>query len=213
MATGVAGSNSGVHVGSAMVARFPSLAASRMAVIGRQVFQWYLLFQQPIAASAAARFSLAKSRALSTMFRCREAARVRNTRFQRAKAWSCQKIAASVWSGVGSCCAARRRLDLVEVSRVGAAGQRRSARRCGASRRRGPGTVVRFRPTGAGSGAKSGGVGRQTPGVVPTAGVNGPKRPSFTRAASIAAAADSPMATPGAFAPGGVSWMAASDVS
>jgi hypothetical protein len=43
---------------------------------------------------------LARSRALSTMFRCREPARLRNTRFQRAKAWSCQKIAASVSSAV-----------------------------------------------------------------------------------------------------------------
>jgi hypothetical protein len=40
---GVAGSNSGVHAGSASVAGLPSLAASRIAVIGRQKFQWYLL--------------------------------------------------------------------------------------------------------------------------------------------------------------------------
>ena len=78
---------------------FPSLAASRMAVIGRHEFQWYLLFQQPIAASAAARFSVANSRALSTMSSCRLAVRVRNVRFQSAKAWSCQKIAA--WSRPG----------------------------------------------------------------------------------------------------------------
>ena len=99
-ATGVDGSNSGVQFGSASVARLPSLAASRMAVMGRQVFQWYLLFQQPIAASAAARFSVANSRALSTMSSCRLAARVRNVRFQSAKAWSCQKIAAEVSSEV-----------------------------------------------------------------------------------------------------------------
>jgi hypothetical protein len=59
-----------------------------MAVMGRQVFQWYLLFQQPIAASAAARFSVANSRAVSAMFSCRLAARVRKVRFQSAKAWS-----------------------------------------------------------------------------------------------------------------------------
>src|SRR5438874_11754181 len=34
--TGVTGSNSGSHVGSATVAGFPSLPASRIAVIGRQ---------------------------------------------------------------------------------------------------------------------------------------------------------------------------------
>jgi hypothetical protein len=100
VATGVDGSNSGVHVGSAEVAAFPSLAASRMAVIGRQKFQWYLSFQQPIAASAAARFPVAKSRALSTMSSCRRLASVRSTRFQKPKRWSCQKIAASVSSGV-----------------------------------------------------------------------------------------------------------------
>src|SRR3954452_622576 len=63
VATCVDGSNSGAHVGSASVAGFPSLAASRMAVMGRQKFQWYLSFQQPIAASAAAMFSIANSRA------------------------------------------------------------------------------------------------------------------------------------------------------
>ena len=36
---GVAGSNSGIHAGSASVAGLPSLAASRIAVIGRQKFQ------------------------------------------------------------------------------------------------------------------------------------------------------------------------------
>ena len=64
---GVAGSNSGVHAGSAVVAGLPSLSASRIAVIGRQNFQWYLLCQQPIAPSAAARFSVANRRALATM--------------------------------------------------------------------------------------------------------------------------------------------------
>src|SRR5262245_23669230 len=34
--TGVAGSNSGSHVGSASVAALPSVSASRIAVIGRQ---------------------------------------------------------------------------------------------------------------------------------------------------------------------------------
>jgi hypothetical protein len=67
-ATRVAGSNSGVQPGSASVAGFPSLAASRIAVIGRHVFQRYLLSQQPIAASA-----------------------VRNVRFHSAHACSCPR--------------------------------------------------------------------------------------------------------------------------
>src|SRR3954452_13760182 len=66
-ATGVDGSNSGVQVGSGSVGRVPSLAASRIAVMGRQEFQWYLLFQQPIAASAGPKFSVANSRAVSAM--------------------------------------------------------------------------------------------------------------------------------------------------
>src|SRR4029077_16702109 len=38
-ATGVDGSNSGVHPVSTVVARLPSVSASRIAVIGRHVFQ------------------------------------------------------------------------------------------------------------------------------------------------------------------------------
>src|SRR4051794_16811986 len=86
-ATGVAGSNKGVHDGLAAVSGLPSVSASRMAVIGRQKFQWYLLFQQPIAASAAARLVMASRRALSS--RLRPAASVRKMRFQSAKTWSC----------------------------------------------------------------------------------------------------------------------------
>ena len=37
--TGTVGSNSGIQAGSASVAGLPSLAASRIAVIGRQKFQ------------------------------------------------------------------------------------------------------------------------------------------------------------------------------
>ena len=64
---------------------------------------------------------------------------------------------------------------------------------------------------GAGSVAKIGGVGRQAPGVVPITGVNGPKRPSSARAASIAAAACSPSAMPRDLP--GPSAIAASDAS
>ena len=52
--TGTVGSNSGSQAGSATVAGLPSLAASSIAVIGRQKFQLYLSFQQPIEPSAAA---------------------------------------------------------------------------------------------------------------------------------------------------------------
>ena len=55
----VDGSNSGSQPGSASVFGLPSLAASRIAVIGRQKFQWYLSSKQPIAPSAPARLVMA----------------------------------------------------------------------------------------------------------------------------------------------------------
>ena len=55
VARGSDGSNSGVHVGSVL----------RIAVIGRQKFQWYLSFQALMMASAAERSSRANRRALS----------------------------------------------------------------------------------------------------------------------------------------------------
>ena len=79
-ATGVDGSNSGSHVGSAVVAGLPSVSASRMAVIGRQKFQHYFSCQQPIAASAPARLVIAIIRALSGSERWLSAARVRKMR-------------------------------------------------------------------------------------------------------------------------------------
>ena len=48
---------------------------------------------------------------------------------------------------------------------------------------------------------------------MPYTGVNGPKRPSSLRAASIVPAAAAPAAIPSAFAPGGLSATPASDVS
>src|SRR5437660_406032 len=98
--TGVAGSNSGKHDGSAWVSGLPSVSASRIAGIYRQDFHWYLSFQQPIAASAAARFSIANKRALFTMSSPWLVASVRKMRLKSAWALSCQKIAASVWSAV-----------------------------------------------------------------------------------------------------------------
>jgi hypothetical protein len=75
---------------SASVRGLPSLAASWIAVIGRQKFQWYLLFQLPIAASAAARSAIANIRALSVASSRWLIASVRITRFQNACRWSCQ---------------------------------------------------------------------------------------------------------------------------
>ena len=69
-------------------------------MIGRQNFQWYLLSQQPIAPSADARLALANRRAVSAMSSPRLAESARKTRFHSAGPWSCQKIAASVWSAV-----------------------------------------------------------------------------------------------------------------
>jgi hypothetical protein len=47
----------------------PSILAFRIAVIGRQKFQWYLSFQTLISASAELRSSSAKRRALSVTSR------------------------------------------------------------------------------------------------------------------------------------------------
>src|SRR5882724_5177036 len=58
---------------------------------------------------------------------------------------------------------------------------------------------------GAGSFAKLGGVGRQMPGAGGYSGGGGPKRPSFSRAASIALAVVSPIMIPAALDPGGLS--------
>ena len=55
----VVGANSDSHVGSPTVAGLPSVPASRIAARGRQNCQWYLSFQQLIAASAAARLMIA----------------------------------------------------------------------------------------------------------------------------------------------------------
>ena len=64
---------------------------------------------------------------------------------------------------------------------------------------------------GEGSTRKSGGDFRHAPGVVPNTNVTAPLRPSFARAASIAAAAFPPTLIPPSFArPGGIF---ASDVS
>ena len=62
-----------------------------------------------------------------------------------------------------------------------------------------------FPTHGAGSFAKFGGVGRQMPGAGGYSAGGGPKRPSFIRAVSIAAAVASPIAIPAAFDPGGLS--------
>ena len=68
---GVAGSNNDLQAGSATVAGFPSVSASRIAAIGRQKFQWNLSFQQLIAPSAAARCALPNRRAVATVSRPR----------------------------------------------------------------------------------------------------------------------------------------------
>ena len=55
----VCGANSASQLGSALVAGLPSVSASRIAARGRQKLQWYLSFQQAIAASALARLIIA----------------------------------------------------------------------------------------------------------------------------------------------------------
>jgi hypothetical protein len=189
----------------------PSPAASRIAITGRQNRHWYLLYQQPIAPSADARFAIANRRALSAMSSPWLADSARNTRFHSAGPWSCQKIAASVWSAV-------RVVLEIEPSRLtslkssayaslvsGFGGSESSIATSGTRNGR------TFATHGAGSSPNPGGDGRHSPGPEPNTNVNDPPRPSFARAASIAAAAASPAAIPPASA--GPSGIAASDAS
>src|SRR5205823_10541699 len=150
---------------------------------------------------------MANRRALSTIFKFWLAASVRKIPFQSAIAWSCQKIAASVWSAV----------RLVLVSEPSSLTSLKSSAYWTLVRAFGP--SVRsisalgmmngstFPTHAAGSFRKFGGVGRQIPGGAGDGyGVGvGPKRPSFMRAMSIALAVASPIAIPAAFEPGGLS--------
>jgi hypothetical protein len=65
MLRGAGAVSNGVQDGSGTVAGLPSLTVSRIACRGRQKSEWYLSFQQLIAVSAPARFSIASRRALS----------------------------------------------------------------------------------------------------------------------------------------------------
>src|SRR5947199_7847221 len=148
---------------------------------------------------------MANRRALSTIFRFWLAASVQKIPFQSAIAWSCQKIAASVWSAV----------RLVLVSEPSSLTSLKSSAYSTLVRAFGP--SVRsisalgmmngstFPTHAAGSFRKFGGVGRQIPGGAGDGyGVGvGPKRPSFMRAVSIALAVAAPIAIPAAFDPGG----------
>src|SRR5262249_1409094 len=154
---------------------------------------------------------MANRRALSTTFKFWLAASVQKIRFQSAIAWSCQKIAASVWSGVRVVLGSEpRSLTSLKSSAYSAL-----VRAFGPSVRSisALGTINgRTFPTqAAGSFRKFGGVGCQIPGGAGDGyGVGvGPKRPSFIRTLSIVLAVVSPIAIPAAFDPGGSSGRAA----
>src|SRR5438132_2925194 len=141
------------------------------------------------------------------------AASVRKIRFQSAIAWSFQKIAASVWSAVrvalvsepSSLTSLKSSVYAALVSAFGP-----SVRSISALGTRNGRT---FPTHGAGSFRKLGGVGRQMPGACGYGVGEGPKRPSFSRAVSIALAVASPMVTPAALDPGGLSGRPAMYVS
>src|ERR1700747_3233495 len=140
-------------------------------------------------------------------------ASARKIRFQSAIAWSCQNIAASVWSGV-RVMLVREPTSLISLKSsaywalVSALGP--SVRSISALGTRNGRT---FPTHGAGSFKKLGGVGRQMPGATGYGGGEGPKRPSFSRAVSIALAVASPIATPASLDPGGLSGSPAMYVS
>src|SRR5437773_1654563 len=84
---------SGVHVRSGDVAGLSSRAALRIAWNGRQKAKWYLLFQVLIAASAAARFSIARSSAASETLKSFRTMSWRATSFQLATGLLCHHFA------------------------------------------------------------------------------------------------------------------------
>ena len=137
---------------------------------------------------------IASIRALRLCPGPRSVASVRKHAIPDRDAAVCQKIAASVWSAVRfvlwsepSC------LTSLKSLRVGGAGQRVGAVGAEISTL-GTRNGLRCRPRGPGSCVKSGGVGRESPGVRAVTTVT-PDRPSSARAASIAAAAASPTAS------------------
>src|SRR6187551_288831 len=91
---------SGVQVVSGRVAELPSAAALRIAWNGRHKLKWYLSFQVLIAASAAARFSIARRRAASETSRSFLAMSWRATSFQLARGLLCHHLATYVWVAV-----------------------------------------------------------------------------------------------------------------
>src|SRR5690242_8199397 len=196
---------SAVHVGSAAVAGLPSSSAPRIACHGRQKSKWYLSFQTLIAASADARLSSANSSALSPRSSPRESARPRAAPFHShaGPPAVCQKMALCV-------CSAERTVLETEPSAFvsftstayavlsSACGP--SLRNCDDVRSRNGFTFATHavgsscsEPSGLSSGCQCPGLAFETHG-------DGPKRPSFVRAASIASAAAVPAATPASLA-------------
>src|SRR5215216_3796189 len=209
---------SALQDGSGSVPGLPSSAARGIAFHGRQKSQWYLSFQQLIDASAAVRFSIANKRALSTMSTAYvgSAIRLRATGFQsRAGPPAlCHHSAMCVCSGV-------RTVLFTEPSAftsLNSAAQVALVSACGPMVRNCDGLCIRNGRTppthavgssiGVPSGFRS---GHQCPGAVFGTHCDGPKRPSFCRAAIIASAAAFPAAIPCLL--NGVSGIATSDVA
>src|SRR5882757_1881165 len=87
---------SAVHVGSVVVAAFPSSNVVVIAFHGRQKSKWYLSFQQLIAASAPLRFCSARSLAASAASRSFRAMSCRATSFQLRPGALCHHLATYV---------------------------------------------------------------------------------------------------------------------
>src|SRR5262245_35320936 len=158
---------SGVQVGSAAVAGLPSVSAARMAVTGRQKLYVYLVSQVAMYASAPARFMSANSRAFC----------------DRVKPWASDTLAAIwfQWRGDGS--AQNRAISVPSALRMvllaapssltslkAAVYSRLVSAGGPAARNWSP--LVRAKGVtppqcGSNAAAKAGGVGCQSPGLVP----------------------------------------------
>src|SRR5215207_3109853 len=192
---------SAVQDGSGSVAGLPSSAARGIAFHGRQKSQWYLSFQQLIPASAAVRFCIANKRALSARSTARlgSLSRFRATAFQVATGVLCQKSAMCVCSGVRavlltepSAFTSLKSAAHATLVSAGGPALRNCDELCIRNGRTFPTHGVGS-SMGVPSGFKS---GCQCPGAAFGTHGDGPKRPSFSRAAIIASAAAFPAAIP-----------------
>ena len=184
------------------MAGFPSVAACWIAVWGRQKSQWSLFSQHEISASAVDTVVITKSRDCSLVDRCLAVA------ISRIPRWSIGT--GLVEAQVASCACAGVRVEVAPPSDLTSLNSAAYSALV-----RGNGGPIRnwswllrvnglTRLTHPKLFAFAGGTSRHSPGSVPIGKAYVPKRPSFARLASTAAAAAWPTAMPAASCVSGI---------